>query len=49
MLYGVKLGFISRFIIQAALDDRNLDTDTKGLKATLKKRLLGAIDDGKTN
>lgn len=35
--------------LQAALDDRNLDTDTKGLKATLKKRLLGAIDDGKTN
>ena len=33
--------------LQAALDDRNLDTT--GLKATLKKRLLGAIDDGKTN
>ena len=33
--------------LQAALDDRNLDTT--GLKATLKKRLLGAIDDGKTH
>ena len=33
--------------LQAALDDRNLDTT--GLKSDLKERLLGAIDDGKTN
>ena len=33
--------------LRAALDDRSLDTE--GLKSDLKERLLGAIDDDKTN
>jgi hypothetical protein len=33
--------------LRAALDDRSLDT--QGLKSDLKERLLGAIEDGKTN